>query len=103
MTAPTTPEQERAAFEAWHQLNYPQQFSRFFDTYEIPAVRTRWQGWQARAALSAPSAFPPRILALLHEVADRKGTEFRGPFEDGNGEPLQDDADAALMWIGASK
>lgn len=48
------------------------------------------------------SAFPPRILALLHEVADRVGTEFRGPFEDENGEPLQDDADAALAWIAAA-
>jgi len=51
-------------------------------------------------ASTAP--FPARILALLHEVADRKGTDFRGPFEDGDGEPLQDDADAAILWVGAA-
>ena len=51
-----------------------------------------------RAALAAapqqeaPADFPTRILALLRDVA-------AGPWEDGNGEPLQDDAEAALRWI----
>lgn len=44
-------------------------------------------------------AFPPRIMELLSEVTDRKGTETRGPWEDGNGQPLQDDAEAAIAWI----
>lgn len=43
--------------------------------------------------------FPPRILALLREVACRTPPAGVGPWEDGNGEPLQDDADAALAWI----
>ena len=47
------------------------------------------------------AAFPPKILELLHEVADRRGTEFHGPWEDANGDPLQDDADAAIAWIKA--
>ena len=45
--------------------------------------------------------FPPRILALLQEVACRTPSEHFGVWEDGNGEPLQDDADAALAWIAA--
>lgn len=63
----------------------------------------------AKAATPAPgapgqeAAFPPRILALLREVADRNGTATHGPFEDGNGEPLQDDAGAALAWIAAQE
>ena len=43
--------------------------------------------------------FPPRILDLLRDVADRRGTTSRGPWEDENGRPLQDDAEAALAWI----
>lgn len=46
--------------------------------------------------------FPSRILELLREVADRKGTESRGPWEDGNGEPMQDDAEAAIAWLEAA-
>ncbi len=46
-------------------------------------------------------AFPPRILKLLKEVADRRGTATSGPWEDEQGEPLQDDAEAALNWINA--
>lgn len=53
----------------------------------------------ARAALAkwgapATANFPARITALLHEVK-------RGPWEDASGEPLQDDAAAALAWIAA--
>ena len=53
----------------------------------------------ARAVLAkwgapAPANFPARITALLHEVK-------RGPWEDASGEPLQDDAAAALAWIAA--
>ena len=39
-----------------------------------------------------PTGFPPRILALLEEVA-------KGPYEDGQGEPLEADARAALAWL----
>lgn len=52
-------------------------------------------------AVRAPDDFPPRIMALLRDVADRNGTEQYGPWQDGNGEPLQDDAEAALAWIAA--
>jgi hypothetical protein len=47
----------------------------------------------------APQWFPTRIMDLLRSVADRKGTDTVGPWQDGNGEPLQDDADAAIAWI----
>lgn len=75
------------------------------DQPEAYAALDRYREACAKAATPAPgapgqeAAFPARILSLLHEVADRVGTEFRGPFEDGNGDPLQDDADAALAWI----
>ena len=39
-------------------------------------------------------AFPPRIVKLLKVVADRSGTATSGPWEDEQGEPLQDDAEA---------
>lgn len=52
---------------------------------------------------TVPKEFPARILELLREVADRQGTPTRGPWEDGNGEPLQDDAEAALAWIQAAQ
>lgn len=59
----------------------------------------------ARASLSLPAAgqepvaFPGSIMALLREVADRKGTGARGPWQDGKGNPMQDAADAAIAWI----
>lgn len=43
--------------------------------------------------------FPTRILALLEFVADRHPPEGLAPYEDEHGEPMQDDADAALAWI----
>lgn len=52
-------------------------------------VRERW----------AAGSFPPRIMTLLRDVADREPKENFGPWEDGHGEPLQDDADAAIRWI----
>lgn len=51
---------------------------------------------------TVPKEFPARILELLREVADRHGKPPRGPWEDGKGEPLQDDAEAALAWIQAA-
>ena len=48
----------------------------------------------AKWGAPAPANFPARITALLHEVK-------RGPWEDASGEPLQDDAAAALAWIAA--
>jgi hypothetical protein len=45
--------------------------------------------------------FPSRILVLLREVARRTETKSHGLWEDGNGEPLQDDADVAIAWIAA--
>lgn len=68
----------------------------------VPAIEE-----QARAAITALEAeavqlaadFPARIMDILVDVARRESTEFEGPWEDGNGEPLQDDADAAIKWI----
>lgn len=45
--------------------------------------------------------FPPRIMAVLREVAERKPKGMQGPWEDGDGEPLQDDAEEAIAWINA--
>lgn len=59
-------------------------------TAAIKLVRTAIAKWGA----PAPANFPARITALLHEVK-------RGPWEDASGEPLQDDAAAALAWIAA--
>lgn len=57
------------------------------------------------ALLSAHQAqsagFPARIHDLLKEVASRVPPEGRGVWEDEKGEPMQDDADAALAWIAA--
>ncbi len=50
---------------------------------------------------AAAPGFPPRILALLCEVASRNPPPGRDVWEDDRGEPLQDDADAALAWIAA--
>ena len=60
------------------------------DTPVVVLVRDAIAKWGA----PAPASFPARITALLHEVK-------RGPWEDASGEPLQDDADAALAWIAA--
>jgi len=62
-----------------------------------PAAATHQQGLQVAEGVAA--GFPARIMTLLAEVADRKGSATSGPWEDGDGEPLQDDADIALAWI----
>jgi hypothetical protein len=74
-----------------------------------PAVRRIRNEYASMANMDAIKAgdqssipFPQRIMDLLLEVADRQGTETRGPWEDGNGAPLQDDAEAALSWINSS-
>lgn len=46
--------------------------------------------------------FPVRIMDQLQEIARREDTEHYGSWTDGNGEPLQDDADAAIAWIKAA-
>ncbi|MDO9402087.1 MAG: hypothetical protein Q7T46_11670 [Polaromonas sp.] len=43
--------------------------------------------------------FPQRILELIKEVARREDSGIYGAWQDENGEPMQDDADAALAWI----
>lgn len=69
----------------------PEEHDRKSGAYTIPLYATPPAG--------VPDGFPPRIMELLRDVADRKGSETRGPWEDGNGEPLQDDADAAIAWV----
>jgi len=49
--------------------------------------------------MSAETEFPPRIFKLLQDVADRSTRDRLGPWQDENGEPRQDDAEAALKWI----
>ena len=102
----TAPQDERAAFEAAMKNRGYKVLYRAGDHYFGDGPECAWQGWQARAALSAPttkpstpSTFPASIWGLLHEVADRKGTEHTGPWEGPDGKPLQDDADAAIAWI----
>jgi len=46
--------------------------------------------------------FPVRIMDQLQEIARREDSEHHGPWTDGDGEPLQDDADAAIAWIKAA-
>ncbi|HWT40983.1 MAG TPA: hypothetical protein VN081_07020 [Dongiaceae bacterium] len=72
------------ANEAWHHAASPEAFIALLSVH------------QAQSA-----GFPARIYDLLTEVASRVPPEGRGVWEDGNGEPLQDDADAALAWIAA--
>ena len=72
-----------------------------FDT-QAPAWNPAAWFEQLRAAtIAQPSGFPPRILAVLQEIAKREGPGFDGAWTDDQGEPLQDDADAALSWIAA--
>lgn len=49
--------------------------------------------------MSEQTIFPARILTLLKDVADRSCKGPHSPWEDADGLPLQDDADAALAWI----
>lgn len=55
------------------------------------------------AALSqraeVPADFPPRILDTLRDMAERSPKGSRGPWEYGDGSPMQDDAQAAIAWI----
>lgn len=44
-------------------------------------------------------AFPARILSLLRFVAERNPPDGKAPYEDEHGEPMQDDAEAAIRWI----
>lgn len=46
-------------------------------------------------------AFPPRMMELLEQVSDRNPGAAKGPWEDAQGLPTQDDADAAISWIKA--
>lgn len=55
------------------------------------------------AASQQAAGFPPRMLEHLREVAKRDPSDNRGPWEYGEGSPMQDDADAALRWIAGSQ
>lgn len=71
-------------------------FSLFCAGY---AAALRTTATAAQAEPVAVATFPPRIMEVLLEIADRKGTPTRGPWEDGDGLPLQDAADEAIAWI----
>ena len=91
--APTDAEIDAAYRKVWSTIPHAQRLSAF--AHEIASTLA------ARWGAPAPASFPVRITALLRDVADRNGTETKGPWEDVFGEPLQDDADAALAWIAA--
>lgn len=84
--APTDAEIDAAYRKVWSTIPHAQRLSAF--AHEIASTLA------ARWGAPAPANFPARITALLHEVK-------RGPWEDSSGEPLQDDAAAALAWIAA--
>lgn len=108
---------KREAFEAWIKsvatfeddhgainLRYLALHKHYVD-FDVDRA---WQVWQACAALAAapaapsvPASFPAAIWQVLLTAADREGTEYTGPWEGPNGEPMQDDADAAIAWIKA--
>lgn len=72
---------------------------------DIQPLRSYIESTEDQAACeqhSLPQGFPARIMDLLRSVADRKGTVSVGPWQDENGDPLQDDADAAIAWIAAA-
>lgn len=54
-----------------------------------------------QATQEPAQAFPPRMMELLEQVADRNPGAAKGPWEDAQGLPMQDDADAAISWIKA--
>ena len=66
----------------------------------IAAMNDRY-GAQPAAVGAVPHDFPPYIMGLLREVADRSPGPYKGPWEDQDGMPRQDDADAAIAWIEA--
>ena len=113
MTTNTHIAAQRAAFErAYEAYCQPAEADWFRredddpDEYYHVTTKEAWWGWcaalEAAPALDAQgerSGFPPRIMKLLLEVAEREGKGSRGPWEDGDGEPLQEDADAAISWI----
>jgi hypothetical protein len=62
----------------------------------------RWLVRQIAKVDAEPGrVFPPRIMELLEQVADRNPGTTKGPWEDAQGLPMQDDADAAISWIKA--
>lgn len=73
--------------------------SMTFEQLDAFEARVLAQAAAPAVALTQTGDFPLRILSLLKDVADRNPPEPFGPFEDDRGEPLQDDADAALAWI----
>ncbi|RYF31383.1 MAG: hypothetical protein EOO23_02780 [Comamonadaceae bacterium] len=107
----TNTEAMREQFDVWAR-NKGHDMAGTYDTersrwvWLSPMTADLWGAWLASRSSEdkgVPESFPPSILALLHEVADRKGTPTRGPWEDELGNPLQDDADAAIAWIRATE
>ncbi len=82
---------------------YAVQANEIRELLDKHAPATRGNLTERVKQLLEPAAFPPRILSLLQEMAKRAPGGLRGPWEDENGEPLQDDADAALRFIEAAQ
>jgi hypothetical protein len=99
MMSGTTERTGKALLALSHQLDDEAQRITEERVYEFAALIRMVLGLDgADAALATPttsttaSEFPRRIVALLQEVAE-------GPFEDGNGECLMEDAKKALAWL----
>ena len=91
-----------------------QQFAPFlarFPNESSQGIISLGNAWKHGRACASPQTaaqpsqarelFPSRIMEFLVQVSDRKGSECYGPWEDENGDQLQDDADAAIAWINA--
>ena len=79
MTAPTTPEQDREAFEAWYGKGYSFDLARDVNgEYAHAGPVLQWEAWQARAALAAPAS-----PWLPIESAPKDGTTYLAA--DGSG------------------
>ena len=68
------------------------------DTPEVAATQPTKPEQQAGGV---PAGFPPRIMKLLLDVADRECKGHQGPWEDGDGVPLDAVARQAVEWIEA--
>jgi hypothetical protein len=95
------PPDEQRGIDWWNDLSEPAR-ARWMGIAGSAIPADAWAAFKkdlADGILGQLPGFPASIIAFLNEVADRKGTDTRGPWEDELGNPLQDDADAALLWI----
>jgi hypothetical protein len=95
-----TPDEQRG-IDWWNDLSEPAR-ARWMGVAGSAVPADAWMAFKkdlADGTAGQLAGFPTSIIAFLKEVADRKGTDTHGPWEDEHGNPLQDDADAGLLWI----